>query len=126
LPSTILSVALRFAVVVCSFLLVAALVAAETIYEAGDEGVRRPRLIEQVSPEPTDEVRKSKVEARVQLRGIIRPDGRVSDIEVVQGFDEEVDRRTIEALRLWRFHPATKDGNPVSFRSGFSFELKAL
>lgn len=111
---------------VCSFLLAAAPVVAQTIYEAGDEGVQRPRLIKQVSPEPTDEIRKSKLAARVQLRGIIRPDGRVTDIEVVQGFDEEVDRRTIEALRLWRFEPAMKDGDPVSFRSGFSFELKPL
>ena len=62
--------------------------------------------------------RRKKIEGNVILTSVIREDGNLGRIEILQspgavfGFDEEV----IKAAQQWRFKPATKNGNPIAVK----------
>jgi TonB family protein len=53
------------------------------------------------------------VEGTVTLYAVIRTDGKIRDIEVVESLDERLDHSAMAALAQWEFHPATKLGVPV-------------
>jgi len=64
-------------------------------------------------PYPASEQRLG-VEGSVTIRVHIGPDGRVTSVEKVRGSNESFFRATEQqALRHWRFKPATLDGRPV-------------
>jgi TonB family protein len=44
----------------------------------------------------------------------VGPDGRPRDIKVSRQLGMGLDQKAIEAVRMWRFEPATKDGKPVA------------
>jgi TonB family protein len=48
------------------------------------------------------------VEAKVSA------EGRPEMIRVIKSIHPEVDARAVEAVRQWRFQPATLDGKPVA------------
>ena len=54
------------------------------------------------------------VEGDVILQASISETGRVTDVEVLQGLTEGLDRAAIDALEGWRFRPATQQGRPVA------------
>lgn len=64
-------------------------------------------------PYPPSEYRLQR-DGRVQVRVVIGPDGRVIDVERVSATSDAFWQVTREqALRHWRFRPATVDGRPV-------------
>lgn len=40
--------------------------------------------------------------------------GTVADVEVLNGLPHGLTEATVEAVRRWRFRPATRDGQPVA------------
>ena len=79
--------------------------------------VRRAAQIDPSSrlqpPYPPSEFRLQR-DGRVQVRVIIGPDGRVIDVERISATSDAFWQVTREqALRHWRFRPATVDGRPV-------------
>jgi protein TonB len=79
--------------------------------------VRRAAQIDSSSrlqpPYPPSELRLNR-DGRVQVRVTIGPDGRVIDVALISATSDAfwlVTRQ--QALRAWRFHPATVDGRPV-------------
>jgi protein TonB len=80
----------------------------------GVGGVTVPRLI--YSPEPafSDEARKSKTQGSVTLLLVVGADGRTYDIHVQSSLGMGLDEKAIEAVRRWRFQPATFKGQPVA------------
>jgi TonB family protein len=59
------------------------------------------------------------------LRCIFAADGRVRNIKVIKGLPNGLTERAIEAARLIKFIPATKDGKPVSMwmQLEYNFDL---
>ena len=55
-----------------------------------------------------------RVEGVVVLYAVIHSDGSVSDIRVLEGFDERLNENARKALSQWRFRPGTKEGTPVT------------
>lgn len=84
------------------------------IYPAGKAGVTVPRVI--FSPEPafSDEARKSKTQGVVVLMLVVGKDGHPYDVYVQQSLGMGLDEKAIEAVRSWRFRPATFGGQPVA------------
>lgn len=76
-------------------------------------GVSPPRKIYSPEPEFSDEARKAKYQGICVLSMIVELDGRPSNIRVVSSLGMGLDEKAIEAVRTWKFEPATKDGHPV-------------
>jgi periplasmic protein TonB len=76
-------------------------------------GVEPPRLLREVKAQYTDEARRRSISGDVILEIIVRRDGSVGDVKVLQGLGAGLDQRAIEAVRQWRFDPAKRKGAPV-------------
>ncbi len=76
-------------------------------------GVSAPRAVYAPDPEYSEEARKAKYQGTVILWVIIGPDGRPRDIRVQRSLGMGLDEKAIEAVKLWKFEPARKDGQPV-------------
>ena len=59
---------------------------------------------------------RAKVQGVVLLECIVRPDGSVSDVNVVRSLDPTfgLDQEAIKAAKQWRFRPGTRFGEPVA------------
>jgi protein TonB len=86
-------------------------------------GVEPPRILQKVDPRYTAEAMRAKVQGTVIVQAIVRPDGSVTDVEVIKSLDPTfgLDQEAVRAARQWRFHPGTRLGEPVSVR--ISIEL---
>ena len=76
-------------------------------------GIDAPRLLREVKAEYTDEARRRGVTGDVVLEIVVRRDGSVGDVSVLQGLGAGLDQRAIAAVRQWRFNPARLRGAAV-------------
>lgn len=76
-------------------------------------GIAAPRLLREVKAEYTDEARRRGMTGDVVLEIVVRRDGSVGDVKVLQGLGAGLDQRAIAAVRQWRFDPARLRGAPV-------------
>ncbi len=76
-------------------------------------GIAAPELIHEVKPDYTEEARRRSLAGDVVLEIIVRSDGRVGSVRVVQGLGAGLDQRAVDAVRQWRFSPARRLGTPV-------------
>jgi len=83
------------------------------IYNIGG-GVLPPKAIYSPDPEYTEEARKARYQGTCVLWLIVGPDGKPRDLRVSRTLGMGLDQKAIEAVKNWRFEPATKDGKPVS------------
>jgi TonB family protein len=72
-----------------------------------------PEAVRKVDPVYPQELIHDRVEGVVVLYAIIRSDGSVSEVRVLEGFDERLNENARQALLQWRFRPGTKNGSPV-------------
>lgn len=77
-------------------------------------GVSAPRVLENPSPDYSEEARKAKYQGTVVLWLIVDSNGRPRDVKVARSLGMGLDQKAIEAVRLWKFQPAMKDGTPVA------------
>ena len=58
---------------------------------------------------------RAKVQGTVLLQCVVRPDGTVGDVQVVQSLDPVfgLDQEAVKAARQWRFRPGTRFGEAV-------------
>jgi protein TonB len=86
-------------------------------FYAGFAGICDPALIEssRVPPRYPDLARQSGVQGKVLLQAVIRKDGTVGNINVLEstvvrlGFDEAA----VDAVSRWRYKPGLQNGKPV-------------
>jgi protein TonB len=72
----------------------------------------------------TDEAKAAGVEGTVVLDLIVGEDGRVRDVQIVQGLPNGLTEAATKALRECRFSPGEKDGKPVPVRiRGFKIQF---
>jgi len=76
--------------------------------------VSAPRLIYGPDPEFSEEARKAKYQGTVVLWMIVGPDGRTYEVRVQRSLGMGLDEKAIAAVRIWRFEPARKNGQPVA------------
>ena len=50
----------------------------------------------------------------MKLEAIIRTDGTVGDVKVIQGLEMKCTEAAIEAVRQWRYEPARQNGRIVA------------
>ena len=72
-------------------------------------------LVYSVDPEFTESARKKHLAGDVMVAFIVDRNGRPKDIRVVKGVGLGLDEKAVEAVRQYRFKPATEaDGQPVA------------
>ncbi len=76
-------------------------------------GVTPPELLKEVRPEFTEEARRQGITGDVVLEIVVRADGSVGDVKVMEGLGGGLNRNAIEAVKQWRFSPARRQGVPV-------------
>lgn len=76
--------------------------------------VKPPKTVYAPDPEYSEEARRRKFQGINILGLVLGPDGHPRDLWIVRGLGEGLDEKSIEAVKQWRFEPATKDGEPVA------------
>jgi protein TonB len=87
-------------------------------------GIEPPSLLREVKAGYTDDARRRGIEGEVELEIVVRRDGSVGDVRVRRGLDRGLDQRAIEAVRQWRFSPATRHGAAVDVIVDVAIEFK--
>ena len=101
----------------------AAAVAPGRIYVLGSIGVIPPVAISKpLPPFPRGTAVLRRDHAGV-MEIIVNELGNVSEVTVRKSVHPQFDKRLVESIRTWKYKPATKDGQPVSFRSVFEVKL---
>jgi len=83
------------------------------VYHVGG-AVTPPRAIYAPNPEYTDKARKAKINGNVVVSLFVTPEGDARDVRVTKSLTPDLDAEAVEAVRKWKFKPATKDGQPVA------------
>ena len=76
-------------------------------------GIEPPRLLHEVKADYTEDGRRRGITGDVELEIVVRRDGSVGDVRVLQGLGAGLDERAIAAVKQWRFDPAHRKGVPV-------------
>jgi len=80
----------------------------------GSGGLTDPVILVQTLPHYTDEGIKAKVQGIVLLQGIIRRNGRVTDLQVLRGLGYGLDEQAISCIvKEWKFRPGMANGRSV-------------
>jgi periplasmic protein TonB len=87
-------------------------------------GITPPGLLREVKPHYTEEGRRLGTEGDVVLEIVVRADGTVGDVTVLQRLGSGLDQRAVEAVRQWKFSPARRFGTPVDVLVEVAVEFK--
>ena len=91
-----------------------------------DAEVVSPRVLYKEEPSYTDEAKAAKLQGAVVLQVEVWEDGRPHNIRVRRSLGLGLDEKAIEAVRLWRFAPGTKDGKPVRVTAQIEVSFRLL
>lgn len=87
-------------------------------------GIEPPSLLREVKPNYTEDARRRGIEGDVVMEIVVRRDGTVGDVRVMQGLGYGLDERASSAVRQWRFSPARRRGAPVDVMVEVAMEFK--
>lgn len=87
------------------------------MFEAGfrpaPPGATLPVKVHGVNPEYTDVAREARIQGVVILRTAIDQEGNVADVKVLKGLRMGLTEAAVDAVKQWKFEPATIDGEPI-------------
>ncbi len=95
------------------------------VYRPGS-GITPPRVLREVKADYTEEARRRGLTGEVVLEIVVRRDGSVGAVKLLQGLGLGLDERAIAAVRQWRFAPAERFGTAVdvAVEVGVEFRLR--
>jgi TonB family protein len=83
------------------------------VYAAVPPGGTQPEEIDRVVPRYPAEARYNGVSGSVVIRGIVRRDGSIDEVEIIKDLPHGLGEAARDAVRRWRFRPATYQGEPI-------------
>jgi protein TonB len=89
-------------------------------------GIKAPVAIYKLEPEYSEPARKARVQGTVVLEGIIDDKGFTHALKVRDGLGFGLDEQAIEAVKKWRFRPATRAGKPLAIIGTFYLTFRLL
>ncbi len=82
--------------------------------QSDDKGpLTAPVAMTKVDPAYPPDVLRDRIEGTVTLYAVIRADGTVDGIRVLESLDSRLDANAVHALYSWRFRPGMKNGEAV-------------
>jgi TonB family protein len=82
------------------------------IIVAGD--VVAPEKVDAPPPVYTETARKARIQGVVIVQAIIDKSGNVTNVKVLKGLPMGLEQSAVDAVKRWRFRPATLNGKPVA------------
>jgi TonB family protein len=107
--------------------LLAPLAAYQEPYKVSEhKDITAPNIVSKVEPKYSESARDAKIEGKVKLSAVVTRDGRADQIKVDESLEASLDQAAVEALKQWKFAPATKQGKPVAVlvKVEVNFKLK--
>ena len=86
--------------------------------------VKPPEKIFAPQPVYTELARKGRVQGVVIVQAIIDRQGNVTNIKVLRGLPMGLEEAAIQAIRRWKFKPATLNGRPVTVYYNLTVNFK--
>jgi protein TonB len=87
-------------------------------------GITPPTLVHEARPDYTEEARRRGIRGDVVMEIVVRKNGTVGEVRVLQGLGYGLDDRAVAAVRQWTFNPATRHGTPVDVMVEVAMEFK--
>lgn len=75
-------------------------------------------------PDYSDSAREHHIEGTVVLSVNVNEKGKVTAVKVVNSLEKSLDRRSMKAVKRWKFAPATVDGKPVASQFNVSVDFR--
>jgi TonB family protein len=91
----------------------------EALAGSGPVDMKAPVPLHKVDPKYIAAAAAERVEGKVRLYGVIRKDGHVDGIALIQHVDVRLDQSAAGALAQWVFEPALRNGRPVDVDAVF-------
>jgi TonB family protein len=82
------------------------------------------KLISGNDPEYTDSARDQHVEGTIILAVTVNEKGKVTAVKIVNPLEKSLDRRAMNAVKHWKFAPATLEGKPVASEFNVSVDFR--
>ena len=92
-----------------------------------EKDISKPVLSQKVDPKYPEEAKKNKIQGMVKVDALIDKEGSVIEAKAVESPDPSLAQAAIDAVRQWKFKPATnKKGEPVQVKTTVTvnFRLK--
>jgi periplasmic protein TonB len=86
--------------------------------------VKKPEILSRIEPRYTEAARMSHTEGVVVLQAIIDEQGFVTGLKVLRSLPMGLDQAALDAVRQWRFKPATLEGRAVKVYFNLTVNFK--
>ncbi len=83
------------------------------VYSAVPSGGTQPEELDRVMPRYPPNARRAGVGGAVVVRGIVRRDGTIDNVEIIKDLEYGLGEEARRAVSRWRFRPATHRGEPI-------------
>lgn len=83
------------------------------VYAAVPPGGSQPEELDRVMPRYPPAARRANVQGPVVVRGIVRRDGTIDNVEVIKDLPYGLGEEARRAVSRWRFRPASFRGEPI-------------
>jgi len=86
--------------------------------------VKAPEKITAPQPQYTEIARKARIQGVVIVQAIIDRDGNVTNVKVLKGLPMGLEESAVDAIKQWKFKPATLNGRPVTVYYNLTVNFK--
>jgi TonB family protein len=83
------------------------------VYTSVPAGGTQPRELDRAVPRYPSAARRAGVQGPVVVRGIVRRDGTIDNVEIIRDLPYGLGEEARRAVGTWRFRPATVHGEPI-------------
>jgi TonB family protein len=87
--------------------------------------ISAPMALNKVDPAYPPELIRDRVQGTVVLYAVIRANGTVDSVRVLDSVDQRLDQSAISALKRWRFRPGTRQGAPIDVEAVVQVPFRA-